>query len=217
MDPLGLFSSLLQFIGAGVAFSVVFVSYKGVRQTQSATLLRLTAAFVFLGTGFVLQGMYSLGTLDLLQLPTFVATVLLAGLFLETAGYFFLAFSHVIDVLLTKNLAGLMAGAALFPVFAINQTNLQLIMESLSFYFILYGVVETLWSYRTTKNPNTLVIAVGFSLMAVGWWLYLASFIGIDSELLRFLQLVLKEVGLLTLLVPVLGYSFGRVRVVGPV
>ena len=44
---------------------------------------------------------------------------------------------------------------------AINQTSLAVILTSLSFYFILYGVVETLFAYSKNRNPNTLFIASG--------------------------------------------------------
>ena len=56
MQGLVLMENALQFVGAFVCFSIAVVSYKGVKQTQSSSLLRLAAAFVFLGTGFLLRG-----------------------------------------------------------------------------------------------------------------------------------------------------------------
>lgn len=202
-----LFEDALQFIGAIVAFSIAYVSYKGVKQTESSTLLRLAAAFVFLGTGFILQGLYGLGELRSLPfLTTVLASLLLAGLFLETAGYFFLAFSHMLDVMFAGRMGAMLA---LFPLVAVDQTSIQVILQSLSFYFILYGVVETLFSYKKYRNPNTLLIATGLGLIAAGWWISMA---GPDLALLRLLQLVMKEVGLLTLFIPVLGFSFSKGR-----
>lgn len=200
-----LFEDALQFIGAIVAFSIAYVSYKGVKQTQSSSLLRLAAAFVFLGTGFILQGFYGLGELRSLPfLTTVLATLLLTGLLLETAGYFFLAFSHMLDVMLAGSMGAMLA---LFPLMAIDQTSILVILHSLSFYFILYVVVETLFSYKKYRNPNTLVIACGLGLIASGWWISIA---GPQTALLSLLQLVMKEVGLLTLFIPVLGFSLSK-------
>ena len=197
--------NVLQFVGAFVAFSIALVSYKGVRKTRSSSLLRLAAAFVFLGAGFMLEGLYGFSSLDLL--PSFevsLATLLISGLFLETAGYFFLAFSHMLDVVFDKRMGVMLA---LFPLMAINQSSLAVVLTSLSFYFILYGVVETLFAYSKNRNPNTLLIASGLAVLACGWWISLVS---PSSLLLNIVQLLMKEVGLVTLFIPVLKFSFTR-------
>jgi hypothetical protein len=200
-----LLENVLQFVGAFVAFSIAVVSYKGVRQTSSSSLLRLAAAFVFLGTGFLLEGLYGFSSLNLI--PTFtvsLTTLLIAGLFLETAGYFFLAFSHMLDVMFDKRMGVMLA---LFPLMAINQTSLVVILTSLSFYFILYGVVETLFAYSKNRNPNTLLIACGLAVIAGGWWISLVS---PDGLMLNIVQLLMKEVGLVTLFIPVLKFMFDK-------
>ena len=58
-----MFENALQFVGAFVAFSIALVAYKGVRETSSSSMLRLAAAFVFLGSGFVLEGLEGSGRL----------------------------------------------------------------------------------------------------------------------------------------------------------
>ncbi len=207
-----LFEDSLQFIGAVVAFSIAYVSYRGVKETQSSSLLRLAAAFAFLGTGFILQGLSKFPGIDGVPgVATAVATLLVAGLFLETAGYFFLAFSHFLDVIISKRMGVMLA---FVPLIALNQSSITVILSSLSFYFILYGVVETLFSYFRTRNPNTLLIAAGLGMIAAGWWI---SLVGANVVLLTLLQLVMKEVGLLTLFVPVLGFRFRKVEQFGPV
>lgn len=196
---------VLQFVGAFVAFSIAVVSYKGVRQTNSSSLLRLAAAFIFLGAGFLLEGLYDFNSVYLI--PGFevsLVTLSIAGLFLETAGYFFLAFSHMLDVVFDKRIGVMLA---LFPLMAINQTSLEVILTSLSFYFILYGVVETLFAYSKNRNPNTLLIASGLAVIAGGWWISLVS---PDSLMLNILQLLMKEVGLVTLFIPVLRFTFNK-------
>jgi hypothetical protein len=205
MDGLLMLENVLQFVGAFVAFSIALVSYKGVRQTKSASLLRLAAAFVFLGTGFLLEGLYGFSSLNLL--PGFevsLTTLLISGLFLETAGYFFLAFSHMLDVVFDKRMGVMLA---LFPLMAINQGSLAVVLTSLSFYFIMYGVVETLFAYSKNRNPDTLLIACGLAVLAGGWWMSLVS---PDGLLLNIIQLLMKEVGLVTLFIPVLKFSFTK-------
>ena len=205
LEGLLLLENVLQFVGAFVAFSIALVSYKGVRKTRSASLLRLAAAFVFLGAGFLMEGLYGFSALDILpSLEVSLATLLIGGLFLETAGYFFLAFSHALDVVFDKRMAVMLA---LMPIMAINQSSLAVVLTSLSFYFILYGVVETLFAYSKNRNPNTLLIASGLTVLAFGWWISLAS---PDSLLLNIIQLLMKEVGLVTLFIPVLKFSFTR-------
>jgi hypothetical protein len=200
-----MFENALQFVGAFVAFSIALVAYKGVRETSSSSMLRLAAAFIFLGSGFVLQGFDSVGAFASIPvLEVSLGTILIAGMFLQTVGYFFLAFSHVLDVVVSRRLGPLLI---LFPVFALSQISVETVLRSLSFYFILYGVLETALSYGKTKNPNTLIIASGLGMLAAGWWVSLAA-PGIG--LLTLLQLLMREVGLVALFVPVLRFSFRR-------
>ncbi len=200
-----MFENALQFIGAFVAFSIAAVSYKGLRETSSSSMLRLTSAFVFLGAGFILQGLEGVGAFTNLQGPEFSpSTLLITGLFLQTVGYFFLAFSHVLDVVVKQRLGPLLI---LLPIFAVSSTSVETVLKSLSFFFILYGVLETTLSYSKTKNPNTLFIATGLGMLAAGWWVSLAA---PDMLLLTFLQLLMREVGLVALFVPVLKFSFRK-------
>ena len=200
-----MFENALQFVGAFVAFSIALVAYKGVRETSSSSMLRLAAAFVFLGSGFVLQGLDGIGAFGII--PGFgvtLETILIAGMFLQTIGYFFLAFSHILDVVVSRKMGPLLI---LFPIFALSPTSVETVLRSLSFYFILYGVLETALSYSKTRNPNTLMIASGLGMLAAGWWVSLAA---PDMNLLTLLQLLMREIGLIALFVPVLRFSFRK-------
>jgi hypothetical protein len=209
---MGLIQNILQFIGVFVSFSIAYVAYRGVRQTESSSLLRLATAFIFLGFGFLIEGLVGLG--NLVVLPISTTEVVVGGLLLETTGYFFLAFSHVVDVLISKRL-----GAALlvFPVITLTSTQLADILSILSFYFVLYGVVETVYSYARTRKPDTLLIAMGLSLIGVGtffqWLSLLYQYVGV----LSLLQIILQEMGLLILFTPVLSFAVGGVKVNGTV
>ena len=209
---MGLIENILQFIGVFVSFSIAYVAYRGVRQTESSSLLRLATAFIFLGFGFLIEGVVGLG--NFVALPVSTTVVVVGGLLLETTGYFFLAFSHVVDVMISKRL-----GVALlvFPVITLSGTQLADILSILSFYFVLYGVVETVYSYARTRKPDTLLIAMGLSLIGVGtffqWLSLLYQYVGV----LSLLQIILQEMGLLILFTPVLRFAAGGVKVNGPV
>jgi len=213
MQPdMGLIQNILQFIGVFVSFSIAYVAYRGVRQTESSSLLRLATAFIFLGFGFLIEGLVGLG--NLVVLPISTTEVVIGGLLLETTGYFFLALSHAVDVLISKKL-----GVALlvFPVITLTSTQLADVLSILSFYFVLYGVVETVYSYARTRKPDTLLIAMGLSLIGVGtffqWLSLLYQYVGV----LSLLQIILQEMGLLILFTPVLRFAAGGVKVNGSV
>lgn len=210
---MSLIRDMLQFIGVFVSFSIAYVASKGVRQTESSSLLRLATAFVFLGFGFLVEGFVGLGQL-VPSLPVSATAVVVGGLLLETTGYFFLAFSHAVDVMLSKKM-----GAALlvFPVISLSGTQLANILSILSFYFVLYGVVETVYSYARTRKPDTLLIALGLSLIGVGTFFQWLSLLYLQVDVLSLLQIILQEMGLLILFTPVLSFAVGGVKVDGPI
>jgi hypothetical protein len=210
---MALISDILQFIGAFVSLSIAYISFRGVRQTESTSLLRLTTAFAFLGLGFLVEALVG-ASYYYPQLAMLTTTVVVAGLLLETTGYFFLAFSHAIDVMISKRLG---YALLIFPVISLSGPQLSDILSILSFYFILYGVVETLFAYARNKNPDTALIAGGLTLIAAGIFIQLLSFINPQVEILTLVQIITKEIGLMVLFIPVLNFAFGRKRIIGPV
>ena len=204
-----LIGDILQFIGVFVSFSIAFVAFKGLKKTESSSLLRLATAFLFLGFGFLIEGLVGLGQI-IPTVPITTTTVVVAGLFLETTGYFFLAFSHAVDVIISKH-----SGVALlvFPLISVSGVQFSNVLSILSFYFVLYGVVETVYSYARTRKPDTLLIALGLSLIGVGtffqWLSLLYQYVGV----LSLLQIILQEMGLLILFTPVLNFAVGGVKV----
>jgi hypothetical protein len=213
LDAIGVITTVLQFIGVFVSFSIATVSYIGLRKTESSTLLRLTTAFIFLGVGFAVEGLVGLGNI-IPQAPATTATALVAGLLLETMGYFFLAFSHAVDVMLSRRLV---PALLIFPVISMGSTQLSEILGLMSFYFILYGFVETLYSYKASKNPDTLLIACGLAMIAVGTFTQWLSVLYISVNILPLIEIIVTEMGLMMLFVPVIGFAIGRDKKIGTI
>jgi len=118
--------------------------------------LRLAASFSFLGLGFLLEFVQYLPSISFLGTTAFVA-----GVLLETAGYFFLAFSHAVDVMFAKRLGYVIF---LVPIIQLNPTQIADVTSVLSFYFVMYGMVETLYSYMKNRRPDTLLVSSGLAL-----------------------------------------------------
>jgi hypothetical protein len=210
---MALIGDVLQFIGVFVSFSIAYVASRGVKQTESSSLLRLATAFIFLGFGFLIEGVVGLGQL-FPSLALTATTVVVGGLLLETTGYFFLAFSHAVDVVISKRLG---TALLIFPVITLSGQQLANVLSILSFYFVLYGVVETVYSYTRTRKPDTILFAMGLSLIGVGtffqWLSLLYQYVGV----LSLVQIILQEMGLLILFTPVLRFAMGGVKVDGPI
>jgi hypothetical protein len=210
-------TEVLQLIGVFVSLSIAYVASKGLKHTQSPALLRLTTAFLFLGFGFMLQAVVGLNGLvpDLPTLTTtMIAGLVVFGALMETAGYFFLAFSHALDVMISKKFG---TSLLVFPVITLSLSQTTDALSILSFYFILYGIVETLAAYNRTRRPDTLLIAAGLALLGVGtfvpWLLQLYP----EVYLLSLVQIIIREVGLMILFIPVLNYVLGGAKLDGPI
>lgn len=189
----------LNFLGAFIGFSVAYVSSQGYRETRSPTLLRLTLAFLFLGVSFALSGL--LGFVELANLSQ-VALVgwglVVAAAALETAGYFFLAFSHVLNV---------MSGRLRVLPALTTIASVPAVFKAFSLYFLLYGFIETFASYRRIKKTETLLIATGLGFIALAEFVRLVSALYPSDQILLVASLIVKIIGFLALFVPVLRFS----------
>ncbi|HYC26684.1 MAG TPA: hypothetical protein VEB67_01525 [Nitrososphaerales archaeon] len=218
LGGIALIEDFLQFVGVFVSFSIAYVAYRGVRQTDSSSLLRLATAFMFLGFGFLVEALAGLGPLAP-SISVAATAVVVGGLLLETTGYFFLAFSHAVDVMLSKRLGA--AALLMFPIITVSNAQLTDVLSILSFYFVLYGVVETLYSYNRTRRPDTLLIALGLAMIGAGTFVQWLSFfypsVDVLSQVLLLLQVIMKEIGLLILFTPVLNFGIRGVKIDGPV
>ena len=99
MSTLLVAEGALALLGAFIGLSIAYISLIGYRETGSPALLRLTSAFILLFLGFICEALAIfgyVGVLPILVLATAFFTI--ASSFLETLGFFFLAFSYVLNV-----------------------------------------------------------------------------------------------------------------------
>ncbi|MCL4437134.1 MAG: hypothetical protein M1503_10750 [Thaumarchaeota archaeon] len=193
------FEDFLQLVGAFIGFSVAYVSYRGYKDTSSPTMLRLTLSFILLGGGFALSGIIGLANIGVLPYVTLAISVLVvAASFLETAGYFFLAFSHMMN-------ARRMVGIGL-PALALPDITPVDALKSISLYFLLYGLIETVLAYMRDRRFETLGIAVGLGMIASAEFVRWASFLYPTATIILLTSLVIKVIGFSTLYIPVVKY-----------
>ena len=191
--------NLLQVVGAIVGLSVASVAYKGYRETRSPTLLRLAVAFSLLGTGFIITaatGFSGIGALPNMALLISLSLLIAGGL--QTLGYFFLAFSHFVKFRAFRRLG------VVVPF--IGPVTLAAVFNVLSLYFLLYGGLETAMSYFKIKKIQTLLVAMGLTMIAVGEftrWIALFP----DNSVFGLVSLVLRIAGVSVFLVPVLKFT----------
>ena len=131
----------------------------------------------------------------------FLSLLVILASGLEATGYFFLAFSHIVNVR-SSSKVGLLA------TFMIPKLNLSVILQSLSFFFVLFGAVETLLSYFRNKNINTFFISMGLMAISLSVPLTWASslYVMISPNFLLY-ALVTKVMGLSILFIPVLRFT----------
>lgn len=197
--------SALNLVGAFIGFSVARIARQGYRETGSPTLLRLMVAFAFLGSGLCITGVSSLVDLSTLHSISILAiafsTLLGVATFLETAGYFFLAFSHGI------NARSMGKGSTLTPLLVTPLSATSALLKSLSFVFLLYGVVETVMSYFVYKKRQTLLIGVALGLIALGELVRWVSIFDPGISVVLIVSVALKVAGLFVLYTPVMEFS----------
>jgi len=147
-------SGILGLISALITFAVFHKAVQGYAETKTPVLARLSLAFFFIFTGFLVDGADRLYSV-LLNAPVFLTTVALS---LKMVGYFFLAYSHVIKVLY---------GGGMISVPASIIFSVPAALRTLSFFFLLYAFAETILSFFRTKRKETAALAAGLGILAL--------------------------------------------------
>jgi len=195
---------MLALLGAFIGLSIAYISLIGYRETGSPALLRLTSAFILLFLGFTCEALAVfgyVGVLPILALATAFFTI--ASSFLETLGFFFLAFSYILNVRATQRVSVMPLILPLsLPVIQISAA-----LKSISFYLLIYAAVETAISYMKTRRAETLVLSLGLIFLAVSELIRWISYVELSWPFWYSTSLVLKLIGFSALLAPIVKFA----------
>ena len=204
MSTLLVAEGVLALLGAFIGLSIAYISLIGYRETGSPALLRLTSAFILLFLGFTCEALAVfgyVGVLPILALATAFFTI--ASSFLETLGFFFLAFSYILNVRATQRVSVMPLILPLsLPVIQISAA-----LKSISFYLLIYAAVETAISYMKTRRAETLVLSLGLIFLAVSELIRWISYVELSWPFWYSTSLVLKLIGFSALLAPIVKFA----------
>ncbi|MFQ5969715.1 MAG: hypothetical protein ACE5J2_04400 [Nitrososphaerales archaeon] len=209
-----IFESVMNLLGFGIGLSIGTFAYRGYSNVGSPTLLRLTFAFLSISLGFLILWAQSMVDIFALSRPADVNSMLVIGLGFQALGYFFLAFSHSIQSLKFKHMAPAFAliSLAIAPLFVIPGNSIEHIIRSISFILLVYGATQTMTSYMWSKNRNTLIIASGLALLALGEFIGWYNFI-YPGSMFYYASIIVKIAGISAIFVPLYRFPMGRIKV----
>ena len=209
-----IFESVMNLLGFGIGLSIGRFAYRGYTNVGSPTLLRLTFAFLSISIGFFILWVQSMFDIFALGKPADLDSILVIGLGFQALGYFFLAFSHSIQSLTFKHMAPAFAlvSLAIAPLFVIPGNSIEHIIRSISFILLVYGATQTMTSYMWSKNRNTLIIASGLALLALGEFIGWYNFI-YPGSMFYYASIIVKIAGISAIFVPLYRFPMGRIKV----
>lgn len=209
-----IFESVMNLLGFGIGLSIGRFAYRGYTNVGSPTLLRLTFAFLSISIGFFILWIQSMFDIFALGKPADLDSILVIGLGFQALGYFFLAFSHSIQSLTFKHMAPAFAlvSLAIAPLFVIPGNSIEHIIRSISFILLVYGATQTMTSYMWSKNRNTLIIASGLALLALGEFIGWYNFI-YPGSMFYYASIIVKIAGISAIFVPLYRFPMGRIKV----
>jgi len=204
----------MNLLGFGIGLSIGRFAYRGYTNVGSPTLLRLTFAFLSISIGFFILWVQSMFDIFALGKPADLDSILVIGLGFQALGYFFLAFSHSIQSLTFKHMAPAFAlvSLAIAPFFVIPGNSIEHIIRSISFILLVYGATQTMTSYMWSKNRNTLIIASGLALLALGEFIGWYNFI-YPGSMFYYASIIVKIAGISAIFVPLYRFPMGRIKV----
>lgn len=200
----------LALIGALIGLSIGYIALVGYKETGSPALLRLSSAFVCLFLGFTLEALAVFSYVGLLPIFALAAFFIVASSFLQTLGFFFLAFSHMLNV---RAFQRALITPLLLPL-SISVIQVSAAFKSISFYLLIYGSLETAIAYIRTRRAETLVLAVGFVSLALSEFVRWLSYIELSWPFWYSTSLILRVIGLATLFIPIIKFARSREVVV---
>ena len=204
-----LLENVLNLIGFIVGLTIGIIACIGYKNTGSATLFRLSIAFLSISVGFfVVWSGYMIEDFILQQghIERWIQTL---GIIIQTVGYFFIAFSHSIKSFLPKS--RYLRSIGIMPLFIVSTIHIEHIFRAVSFILLIYGAIETILSYFEGKKKGTVFVAMGLSFLALGEFLGWYSFVFPES-ILYYLSISIKIAGLISLFIPVSKIPFVKIK-----
>ncbi len=195
-----LLENILNLIGFVVGLVIGVIAYIGYKNTGSATLFRLSIAFLSIGVGFFVVWAGYMAEDFVLQKGQIERWIQTLGIGIQTVGYFFIAFSHSIKSFFPKS--RYLRSIGIIPLFLVSAVHIEHIFRSISFILLVYGAIETILSYFEGKKKGTIFVAMGLSFLALGEFLGWYSFVFPES-ILYYVSISIKIAGLISLFIPV--------------
>lgn len=195
-----LLENILNLIGFVVGLAIGVIAYIGYKNTGSATLFRLSIAFLSIGVGFFVVWTGYMAEDFVLQKGQIERWIQTLGIGIQTVGYFFIAFSHSIKSFFPKS--RYLRSIGIIPLFLLSAVHIEHIFRSISFILLVYGAIETILSYFEGKKKGTIFVAMGLSFLALGEFLGWYSFVFPES-ILYYVSISIKIAGLISLFIPV--------------
>jgi hypothetical protein len=195
-----LLENILNLIGFVVGLAIGVIAYIGYKNTGSATLFRLSIAFLSIGVGFFVVWTGYMAEDFVLQKGQIERWIQTLGIGIQTVGYFFIAFSHSIKSFFPKS--RYLRSIGIIPLFLLSAVHIEHIFRSISFILLVYGAIETILSYFEGKKKGTIFVAMGLSFLALGEFLGWYSFVFPES-ILYYVSISIKIAGLISLFIPI--------------
>lgn len=195
-----LLENILNLIGFVVGLAIGVIAYIGYKNTGSATLFRLSIAFLSISVGFFVVWTGYMAEDFVLQKGHIERWIQTLGIGIQTVGYFFIAFSHSIKSFFPKS--RYLRSIGIIPLFLVSTVHIEHIFRSISFILLVYGAIETILSYFEGKKKGTIFVAMGLSFLALGEFLGWYSFVFPES-ILYYVSISIKIAGLISLFIPV--------------
>jgi len=195
-----LLENILNLIGFVVGLAIGVIAYIGYKNTGSATLFRLSIAFLSISVGFFVVWTGYMAEDFVLQKGQIERWIQTLGIGIQTVGYFFIAFSHSIKSFFPKS--RYLRSIGIIPLFLVSAVHIEHIFRSISFILLVYGAIETILSYFEGKKKGTIFVAMGLSFLALGEFLGWYSFVFPES-ILYYVSISIKIGGLISLFIPV--------------
>ncbi len=187
------FDSLMQIMGSIIAVAIAYYALKGFRLTKERTLFFLHFSFALLGVGLFTDGVITFPVAAITRLSPLMTLSYYVRMSTEIIAYslLFYAYLHRTKQILTGSILG------------VAIVGYSPILELVVFFLIVYIAVQCAMNYSVREDRNSLLVLVGFLLLAVSHLLSVfPPFFPLLFVMSHFSQL-LGFIALLTMLVRV--------------